>query len=185
VSEPKVFARFDEAECPFCHFVHTHGRDLEDMAFDCEFTCDRCHENFAVRVDRVFSTARTGADIGISFDEKTKVESHDDISAHVKLVAVAPESDLSGFKANQGIFGLAPGPWDFNDLYASFSYPTDGYDGRLGALDNEHEGDFSGLVERSGHTREEWLRLANAMIVRWADWRAALIARFPEETRRE
>lgn len=74
--------------------------------------------------------------------------------------------------ANQGLIGLGPPPWD---LRAWDGWPTEGYDGSLS--EHWHEGT---IFRRSGHTKAEWLQLANEMIGRWTAWRAE-VERYPDE----
>lgn len=70
--------------------------------------------------------------------------------------------------ANQGIVGLSQGPWNF-DPDDFRSWPTHGYDGDL--TRSPTEWDEKNIFVRSGHTREEWIALADMMILRWKAWR--------------
>lgn len=81
------------------------------------------------------------------------------------------------WKANQGIVGLAPPPWDFNNPFM-FAWPTDGYDGSIN--DSVADWELRTPFARSGHTKAEWIDLADAMIDRWMAWRAAVHA-LPDE----
>ena len=79
--------------------------------------------------------------------------------------------------ANRGIVGLEPGPWTGAD------WPTEGYDGELGAQDWSFDPDEHPFAY-SGHTREEWLQLADEMIARWTAWRAHVEALPADAARR-
>jgi hypothetical protein len=81
------------------------------------------------------------------------------------LPAPRPPTPPFWLHANHGIIGLAPGPWDdANELH----WPTEGYDSPLASYSWEEGGDFRG----TGHSRDEWLALADVMIARWTAWRA-------------
>lgn len=69
--------------------------------------------------------------------------------------------------ANRGIIGLAPPPWDADD---EMDWPTEGYDGALYKYQCGPNYENHGIAA-SGHTREEWVALADEMIVRWTAWR--------------
>jgi hypothetical protein len=56
------------------------------------------------------------------------------------------------------------------------AWPTYGYDGPLRELDWGDDGECG----RTGHTRAEWLELADTMIARWQAWRARVAALPPE-----
>ncbi len=79
-------------------------------------------------------------------------------------------------RANHGIIGLKPAPW--ND-HTDFSWPTEGYDGDLRQYDWD-EYHAGRLFAATGHTREEWIALADEMLARWTDYRAHLVA-MPED----
>ena len=76
--------------------------------------------------------------------------------------------------ANQGIVGLAAGPWDARE---GLHWPTEGYDSALVSYDWDHE---AGSFGWTGQTREEWLALADEMIARWTAWRAHVVTLPPE-----
>lgn len=69
--------------------------------------------------------------------------------------------------ANRGIVGIAPGPWKPDD---GMHWPTEGYDSPLYAHQHGENYDRHGLAA-SGHTRAEWVALADEMIARWAAWK--------------
>lgn len=83
------------------------------------------------------------------------------------------------WRANQGIVGLTEGPWDASEC---MDWPTDGYDGHLHECDwhkyrdnvfvKENCYQVENVFEQSGHTKDEWMFLADTMIKRWADWKA-------------
>ncbi len=70
--------------------------------------------------------------------------------------------------ANHGIIGLGPAPWDGGEFERFTAWPTEGYDGAFFA----HDWEQTTTLGQSGHTREEWLALADAMIARWTAWKA-------------
>jgi hypothetical protein len=81
-------------------------------------------------------------------------------------------------KAHMGIIGLAPAPWfDEDDIVTA--WPTGGYDSPLHACAWHEWVDGECVVEmdmwkRSGHTKAEWIALADEMIARWSAWKAEL-----------
>jgi hypothetical protein len=69
--------------------------------------------------------------------------------------------------------GLGPAPWTADE-----GWPTHGYDGQIRDLDYVDRDPANNIAE-TGHTREEWLALADAMIQRWTAWRA-WVAELPD-----
>lgn len=72
--------------------------------------------------------------------------------------------------ANCGIIGIGPGPHMQAD--DSSSWPTDGYDSVLVKYD--WDSGVPGSFAWSGYSREEWLELADEMLRRWTEFRAAI-----------
>lgn len=69
-------------------------------------------------------------------------------------------------EVNKGIVGLGPGPYTVVE-----NFPTDGYDGHLAGVADWQNPDF---LKDSGRSKEDWLALAEAMILRWAEFRATV-----------
>jgi hypothetical protein len=74
------------------------------------------------------------------------------------------------FEANCGIVGL--GPYDPEE---GMPWPTEGYDAHLFKynryLPNGEYREEDHVFAISGHSREEWLALAEVMIERWNAWK--------------
>lgn len=89
------------------------------------------------------------------------------------LIVDGSDGEKGVFEANCGIIGLAP-----YDEDEGWEWPTEGYDGYLCTRGTSVRGGNqeyfpdSDAFQKSGHTREEWLALADAMIERWKAWRS-------------
>lgn len=85
----------------------------------------------------------------------------------MKIISDGSYGDEAIFEANKGIVGLGS---DEDDEW----WPTDGYDGALfkyrSYIGDGVYRDKSQIFAISGHTREEWLALGDAMIARWKAW---------------
>lgn len=85
---------------------------------------------------------------------------------------------IGRFSANDGIVGL--GPYDEVD---GWPWPSEGYDADLF---KHHRYTPQGYREEnqifaiSGHTKQEWLDLAELMMERWKMWRG-YIATLPDD----
>lgn len=82
------------------------------------------------------------------------------------------------FQVYKGIVGLGEaepeGAW----------WPTEGYDADLYAYNSWDGQAYRPTTQRflrSGHTREEWLALADVMLDRWAEWRQHILS-MPDDT---
>lgn len=88
--------------------------------------------------------------------------------------------------ANLGIVGLSLLQSENGDD-VTIDWPTEGYDGHLHECrwHKWPEGSkvplaIEGVFKQSGHTKAEWLELADVMIARWQEWKAE-IEGTPEE----